>query len=86
MLGGWRYILYTRYGNRRVSLDCFVSSPDCAHADLSSFSLPKNNNNNNNKFVDGDKPTPKKKEKNQLRVFWGVGGQIMPISSSHYLT
>jgi hypothetical protein len=35
------YILYTRSGNRRVSLDCFVSSPDCAHADLSSFSLQK---------------------------------------------
>jgi hypothetical protein len=50
------------------------------------FLCQKNNNNNNNKFVDGDKPTPKKKEKNQLRVFWGVGGQIMPISSSHYLT
>ncbi len=30
------YILYTRFGNRRVSVYCFVSSPDCAHADLSS--------------------------------------------------
>jgi hypothetical protein len=50
------------------------------------FLCQKKNNNNNNKFVDGDKPTPKKKGKNQLRVFWGVGGQIMPISSSHYLT
>ncbi len=86
MLGGWRYILYTRYGNRRVSLDCFVSSPDCAMQICLLFLCQKKNNNNNNKFVDGDKPTPKKKGKNQLRVFWGVGGQIMPISSSHYLT
>ncbi len=71
--GGYLWIVLCRHQTAHMQI-CLL------------FLCQKNNNNNNNKFVDGDKPTPKKKEKNQLRVFWGVGGQIMPISSSHYLT